>query len=130
MGRGHQEAATESFEKAIASDRLENTERASALASLSEMDALGGHFVKAENRLKEAMDIVRNAGDKHGEAQLLVKFSVLAGRRGKYAEAQAVLNQAGALFAQLGDDRGRDEVRRLLGSVLVGVGEYAEAEPC
>jgi tetratricopeptide (TPR) repeat protein len=72
--------------------------------------------------------IVHNAGDKHGEAQLLVKSSVLVGRAGKYAEAQAVLNKAGVLFAELGDDRGKDEVRRLLGSILVGLGEYAEAE--
>jgi tetratricopeptide (TPR) repeat protein len=98
------------------------------LASLSEIDALGGRVVQAKDRLKEAIDIAQKAEDRHGEAHLLVKLAVLAAREENYAEARPLLNQAGALFANLGDDRGGDEVRRLLGSVLVGLGEYSEAE--
>lgn len=75
---------------------------------------LGGYFDEWQQTHERALEAVRKAGNKRGEAAILCTFGELHLARRQFAPARAVLEPALELFIELDDELGRAMVIRNL----------------
>jgi DNA-binding SARP family transcriptional activator/Tfp pilus assembly protein PilF len=78
---------------------------------------VGGYVDEWQHTHDRALEVVRSARNRRGEAALLVSLGELYLTRGRYAAARAVLTPAQELFVELGDAHGLALARRNLAHI-------------
>jgi DNA-binding SARP family transcriptional activator len=79
---------------------------------LTTLFQLGGYFDEWQQSHDQALDAVRKAGNKRGEAAILTSFGDLYLARRQLAPARAVLEPALRIFTEIGDLHGQAMARR------------------
>lgn len=74
-----------------------------------------GKQVASQRYLEQALQLVRQSGDRQTEGNVLVSVGATLNDRGSYAQAQHYLNQALAVFREIGDRHGQAVALQQLG---------------
>ena len=127
--RADDDGAREAFVSALTAagsagvDRL----RGEALRQLGLLDYFAWRLRSAEDRFRQALDLARRVGDSRGAGWALQHLAWSATSRGDYALADATLEQAAEVFADLEDAGGVSWVAGTEGLVRLLQGRLLEA---
>ena len=102
-------------------------ERSLALNALGNVAWRGRESAKAEQYLKQALDLTRIAGDRSREGYVLGDLGMILDQLGRHEEARRHLDLALALHRKQGDPLGEARVLNHLGSALRHEGRAEEA---
>ncbi len=102
--------------------------RAEALLQAGKLEYVRGDFERGAARLREALDLFRELGDRRGTARALLSLGALLDLHGRREEVVALLEEALALFRELGDQPGIAETLTNLGFAHFFRGNLDEAE--
>jgi class 3 adenylate cyclase/tetratricopeptide (TPR) repeat protein len=124
----HFGAAAEAAERALTHARRARDERLEAdlVHAISTSLSVSAHVDDAIART-EAL-LAEAAGRPQIEADLLLTLGLLNGQRGRFEEADELMNRADSIFAELGQRRRRATVARRRGDVRWLAGELSSAE--
>jgi len=86
-----------------------------------------GQLADAEVYLRRAMEIYRNGGVRHGEANVLLSMGGLAEQRNLFDEAQEAYTQAAATYEEVGDKVGLATAFNGLGALALDKGDVRRA---
>ncbi|GGO21568.1 AfsR/SARP family transcriptional regulator [Micromonospora parathelypteridis] len=103
---GDREAAAHDLKLALAAAERANARRvhAQVLCRLGDLHLTLSELNEAERAFQDALDLVLVLQDRVGEAHAKHGLASVALRRGRHAEAEAMLSAAAALAAQLNED--------------------------
>src|SRR5574342_685857 len=83
-----------------------------------------GRFADAAQAFAEAYAAVEASGDRHWAAEILNDLGVARRELADWVQAEAALEEAYALFTELGDVKGKAQAMGNVASVLEGQGRY------
>lgn len=98
--------------------------------NLGVLSAILGRPGQAKTYTRQALQIIREADDRQGEALALRNLGYYSQALGEYAEARAHHEQALLISRAVGDRAGEGASLGYLGEVAQALGEYAQAETC
>jgi predicted ATPase/DNA-binding SARP family transcriptional activator len=127
--RSHLYEGLERFERALEhSDSAPGPLRARALMRAGVFAHFRGEFVRARERLEEALALARSIGDETVEANTLRNLGALAKDVGEHERAQIMHEEARAISARSGDRLGVSSSLINLSDVALSQRDYARAE--
>jgi predicted ATPase/class 3 adenylate cyclase/Tfp pilus assembly protein PilF len=96
---------------------LDDAQRATALATASAADQRMGRMLDARNRLRQALELFRRAGDRRGERAVLAAIGGVCRMQGRMDEARGHFTLALAMCREAGDRRTEGRVLGQVGSL-------------
>ena len=99
-----------------------------ASLNLAIMHTYQGEFKEAECLYKKALSIMKENGDRHGEARCYGGLGVVLNHIGEVGKAEEYLKKAIVIRKEIGDRQGEADDYESLGNVFQALAEYVKAK--